>query len=167
MCVDCLCVHNSLCMHDVQKWDETDGMYIDYIPTGRDSVLLGPGVGCVPSIQTTSGRRKNVNIGGNHSLPFLLGRGIFPSNPKRITRCFSRTYLDLCTSLTQIGAISQTNLQRIFTGGFTPDHDIFNETFLFYRVISRQLRQRLFDRLEMVVPLTGHVLHVLCMFVLK
>ena len=154
MCGDCLCVHNSLAMHDIEIWDEFEQMYADY--SALDSGLLSPGDCCIPSVQTTSGRRKNVNLRGNLSLPILLGRGIFPSNPKRITRCFSRPFLDLCSNLTEIGAVSQTNLQRVFTGGATPDHDVFNETFLLYRVIAREFLTRLFERVMMKQPPSGN-----------
>ena len=154
MCGDCLCVHNSLAMHDIEIWDEFEQMYADY--SALDSGLLSPGDCCIPSVQTTSGRRKNVNLRGNLSLPILLGRGIFPSNPKRITRCISRPFLDLCSNLTEIGAVSQTNLQRVFTGGVTPDHDVFNETFLLYRVIARELLTRLFERVMMKQPPSGN-----------
>jgi hypothetical protein len=142
--MDCLCVHNSLALHAVDIWDENMLMYVPYTLLREKSNLLAPGLHNLVALQTTHGRWKNVNLGVEPDIASLLKRGVFLSNPSNVNRCFSFSYLEVCEKFTEVAAVSQTHLQRVYAGSRTPDHDIFNEAFLFFRVIFRQLISRLF-----------------------
>ena len=166
MCTDCLCVHNSLALHDVDKWDENLHQFMPYTPLAAENVF-SPSHGTdanwvIPAFQTTHGRWKMVNLGQQLTLSFLFSRGIYMSNPKNITRCFSFKFLDVCMDLTHVAAVSQTNLQRVYSDSSTPDKDVFNETFLFYRVIRLQLIDKLMQRMKMGERPSGE-LSVLCL----
>ena len=155
MCTDCLCVHNSLALHDVDIWDEFMLMYVPYTLLREKSALLAEGAANLVSLQTTHGRWTNVNVGGVHDISSLLQRGVFVSNPSRVNRCFSFGYLEVCRDLTEVAAVSQTHLQRVYAGTRTPDHDIFNEAFLFFRVIFKQIVARLFVANQHPEPPSG------------
>jgi hypothetical protein len=161
MCSDCVCVHNSLAIHEVDKWSTEEGMYRPYTFSGDECVFFAPAQDTAASFQTTSGRWKDVNLGVGHSLAKLFARGIFVANPARllqgrtITRSFSFTFLDVCVQLTQEAHVSQTNLQRVFADASIPDSHLFNEAYLFYRVIKRQLVDRSFLRFHLDKPPSG------------
>ena len=151
-------MHNSMSLHSLDVWDETSMMYVPYESSPVDNLLLSGSDYSRVSLQTSHGRFQNVNI-DTRNVGLMMARGVWPSNPKkRATRNFSFRFLDVCQRLTQVASVSQTNLQRVFGGEETPDHDVFNEAFLFYRVIRLELVQRLFQRLDQeTLPPQGHL----------
>ena len=149
--------NNSLALHEVDIWDETKASYVPYTSVVEDSPLLLPSENNIHALQTTHGRWQHVNLGVVQSIESLFARGVFMSNPKKFTtRCFTFPFLDICQTFTDVAAVSQNNLQRVYTGSNLPeDHDVFNEAFMFYRVLRRELMSKLYKSLEVTQPPDG------------
>ena len=87
-CLGCLPVHNSMSLHCLDVWDETSMMYVPYVSSPVDNLLLSGVEHGRDSLQTSHGRFQNVNI-DTRNVGLMMARGMWPSNPKNPKRNFS------------------------------------------------------------------------------